>query len=87
MKTCKFCGCYLPDRFATCVACHKYNNVDDTTVNHCAHEPELDTFSYTIAKMKHYDEIKRQQADWVKTHIEDDVLWRLSHIEPLILMQ
>lgn len=25
MKTCKFCGCYLPDRFTACVACHKDN--------------------------------------------------------------
>ena len=26
MRTCKFCGCYLPDRFIRCVACHRDNN-------------------------------------------------------------
>ena len=26
MRTCKFCGCYLPDRFTVCVACHRDNN-------------------------------------------------------------
>ena len=26
MRTCRFCGCYLPDKLSVCVACHRDNN-------------------------------------------------------------
>ena len=29
MRTCSVCGCYLPDKWNTCPACHRY---DDRTV-------------------------------------------------------
>lgn len=30
-RTCKYCGCYLPDNAVVCLACHKPNSMYETT--------------------------------------------------------
>lgn len=30
-RTCKYCGCYLPDNTVVCLACHKPNSMHETT--------------------------------------------------------
>ena len=80
MRTCKFCGCYLPDRFIRCVACHRDNNETESLHRENAtrsveslyyYDYKYMTFEQAMEEMKRNSDTQTQkflcgQSDWLR---------------------
>ena len=60
MRTCKFCGCYLPDRFIRCVACHRDNNETESL--------HRENATHSVESLYYYDYDQENQRLEVKEY-------------------